>query len=329
MEPTERSARSRSSSRRISQREKTRQVTIAFGKPRGRKTRQFVPVVETLIEPDGIKGPRVLALLPAKWLCDSWMVGPQVPAAESGAWSSYDRLVEKNFPGSLQYIASTEFDHWLFDRTTCWYKMYVRTGDRKFIEAAYEAAHFVRTHTRTEGPNAGMFIPKGSPDLKYVYPRAMHIHYLLTGDERALESGKMMARLILNNWDPVYHGGFWTPRHEGYGLLGVVHGWELTGDAAYWKKARSYADALYQHQQPASGRAPARRLFPRELGAIRSQRGEIQRRHLGLDDGDSAGSHVPLLDPDRRRAHSRNGAEVAGFPGPQRNAARTAEAHTT
>jgi hypothetical protein len=69
--------------------------------------------------------------------------------------------------------------------------MYVRTGDRKFIEAAYEAAHFVRTHTRTEGPNAGMFIPKGSPDLKYVYPRAMHIHYLLTGDERALELGKI------------------------------------------------------------------------------------------------------------------------------------------
>jgi hypothetical protein len=83
----------------------------------------------------------------------------------------------------------------------------------------------------------------------------MHIHYLLTGDERALELGKTMARLILNNWDPVYHGGFWTPRHEGYGLLGVLHGWELTGDAAYWKKARSYADALYQHQsQPPDGR---------------------------------------------------------------------------
>jgi hypothetical protein len=239
------------------QREKTRQVTVAFGKPRAGRTRQFVPVVETLIEPDGIKGPRVLALLPARWLCDSWIAGPQVPAAESGPWSSYDRLVEKNFPGSLQYIASTRFDHWLFDRTTCWYKMYVRTGDRKFIEAAYQAAHFVRMHTRTEGPDAGMFIPKGAPDLKYVYPRAMHLHYLLTGEERALELGKIMARLILNHWNPVYHGGFWTPRHEGYGLLGVLHGWELTGDAAYWKKARSYADALYQHQnQPPDGRPP-------------------------------------------------------------------------
>jgi hypothetical protein len=165
--------------------------------------------------------------------------------------------VEKNFPGSLKYIDSARYDHWLFDRTTCWYKMYVRTGEQKFLEAAYEAAHFVRTHSRMEGPDAGAFIPKGKADLKYVYPRAQHIHYLLTGDERAHDAGKIMAKLILDGWDPVYRGGFWTPRHEGYGLLGVVHGWELTGDPAYWKKARAYADALYEHQkQPRDGRPP-------------------------------------------------------------------------
>jgi hypothetical protein len=125
------------------------------------------------------------------------VVGPQIPASESGQYSGYDRLVEKNFPGSLQYIASTKYDHWLFDRTTCWYKMYVRTGEQRFLEAAYQGAHFVRTHTRMEGPEAGAFNPKGSADLKYVYPRAQHIHYLLTGEERSLEAGKVMAKLIL------------------------------------------------------------------------------------------------------------------------------------
>lgn len=238
-------------------REKTQQVKVVFGKARGKNARRFVPVVETLIEPDGLKGPRVLAIVPAKWLCDSWVVGPQVPAASSGPYSFYDRFVEKSFPGSLQYIDSPVFDHWLFDRTTSWYKMYVRSGNRKFIEAAYQGAHFVRTHTKMDGPDAGMFVPKRSADLKYVYPRAMHIHYLLTGEERALETGKIMAKLILNKWDPVYNRGFWTPRHEGYGLLGVVHGWELTGDPAYWKKAISYANALSQHQrQPPDGRPP-------------------------------------------------------------------------
>ena len=233
------------------------QVKITFDKRGTKANARFVSVEETLIEPDGLKGPRVLALIPPKWLCDSWVVGPQVPASESGSYSAYDRLVEKNFPGSLQYIASTQYDHWLFDRTTCWYKMYVRTGEQRFLEAAYQAAHFVRTHTRMDGAEAGAFMPKGSADLKYVYPRAQHIHYLLTGEERALEAGRIMAKLILDHWDPVYNRGFWTPRHEGYGLLGALHGWELSGDPVYWKKARGYVDALYQHQkQPPDGRPP-------------------------------------------------------------------------
>src|SRR4051812_33120840 len=238
-------------------REKTQQIRVAFGTARRKNGTAFIPVVDTLIAPDGMKGPRVLAVVPAKWLCDSWVVGPQIPAAGSGPYSFYDRFVEKSFPGSLQYIDSPVFDHWLFDRTTAWYKMYVRFGDRKFLEAAYHGAHFVRTHTRMDGPDAGAFLPKGSADLKYVYPRAMHIHYLLTGEERAAEAGKVMAKLILDKWDPVYNRGFWTPRHEGYGLLGVIHGWELTGDPAYWKKAASYADALSAHQQqPPDERPP-------------------------------------------------------------------------
>ena len=69
--------------------------------------------------------------------------------------------------------------------------MFVRSGEAKFLEAAYHAAHFVRLHTRMDGPDAGIFTLKG-PDLKYVYPRAMHIHYLLTGDERMLEAGKII-----------------------------------------------------------------------------------------------------------------------------------------
>ena len=271
-------------------RQPTQRVKVTFGQPRRKDSKRFVPVAETLIDGQGLKGPRVLALIPAKWLCDSGIVGPQVPAAESGPYSFYDRLVEKNFPGSLQYIESTQFDHWLFDRTTCWYKMYVRTGERKFLEAAYQGAHFVRTHTRTEGANAGMFIPKGSPDLKYVYPRAMHIHYLLTGDERALEAGKIMAKLILNNWDPVYRGGFWTPRHEGYGLLGVLHGWELTGDPVYWKKAMAYADALYNHQrQPPDGR-PAD-------GSFRENWAQYDPREATFKGATSAWMMAILLDP--------------------------------
>ncbi len=269
----------------------TQRVTVAFGKARTRNAERFVPVIETLIAADGRKGPRVLAVLPAKWLCDSWVAGPQVPAADSGEQAYYDRFVEKNFPGSLAYIASPVFDHWLFDRTTCWYKMYVRTGERKYLEAAYEAAHFVRINTQPDGPNAGMFLlKKGGPDLKYVYPRAMHLHYLLTGEERARDLGKIMAKLILDNWDPVYNRGFWTPRHEGYGFLGVLHGWEMTGETRYWQQTARYAAALHDHQtQPPDGR-------PGD-GSFRQNWEQYDPREAKFKGATSAWMMAILLDP--------------------------------
>jgi hypothetical protein len=252
--------------------QQTQRVTVSFDSRQRTARSDFVAVSHTLIDERGLRGPRVAAVLPADWLCASGIVGPQVPATESGAYSSYDRFVEKNFPGSLRYLDSQVYHEWLFDRTTCYYKMYVRTGDSKYLDAAYHAANFLREHTKMDGPDAGIFTLKGA-DLKYVYPRAMHIHYLLTGDERALSCGKLMAEYCFKHQDPVYRPellktvqlgvdpergrNFWTLRHQGYGLLGVLHGWEMTGEKKYWTKARECVDAYYKHQQqPPDGRPP-------------------------------------------------------------------------
>ena len=249
-----------------------REVKISLGHRPRKSQSTFVPVAQTLIDQNGLKGPRVIALLPADWLCASEVVGPQTPASSSGQLDKYDRFVEKNFPGSLVYLDSKVYSEWLFDRTACYYKMYVRTGEAKYLEAAYHSANFVREHTKLDGPDAGIFTLKG-PDLKYVYPRAMHIHYLLTGDERALQAGKIMAQYCFEHQDPVYRPdqikavplgvdpergrSFWTLRHQGYGLLGILHGWEMTGEEKYWSKARACVDAYYKHQQqPPDGKPP-------------------------------------------------------------------------
>jgi hypothetical protein len=253
-------------------RERTQRIKILFQQQQRKTGSRSVSVADTLLDNDGLEGPRVLALLPARWLCNSLIVGPQTPASESGPYAAYDQFVEKNFPGSLAYLNSQVYSEWLFDRTSVYYKMYVRSGERKFLEAAYHAAHFVRLHTKMDGPDAGIFTLKG-PDLKYVYPRAMHIHYLLTGDERMRETGRIMAEYCIKNQNPVYQPSsitpsplgvdpergrkFWTLRHQGYGLLGVLHGWELTGDRSYWAKARECVDVYYRHQrQPPDGRPP-------------------------------------------------------------------------
>lgn len=253
-------------------RQQTKRIRIQFHEPRRKKVNTFVAVAKTLVDEVGLQGPRVAAVLPANWLCDSEVVGPQMAASSSAEYALYDHFVEKNFPGSLVYLNSQVYHEWLFDRTTCYYKMYVRTGDIKFLEAAYHSANFVRQHTKLDGPDAGIFTLKG-PDLKYVYPGAMHIHYLLTGDERALAAGKQMAQYCFDHEDPVYRPdlikpvplgvdpergrNFWTLRHQGYGLSGILHGWEMTGEKRYWTRARECIAAYYKHQQqPPDGRPP-------------------------------------------------------------------------
>ena len=183
--------------------------------------------------------------------------------------------------------------------------MYARTGDRKFLEAGYHATHFMRLQTETAGPNAGVFKLKGA-DIKYVYPRAMHLHYLLTGDERAREAGLIMARYCLKHTDPVYRPArmspsdpnkdpekgreFWTLRNQGYGLLGVLHGWEMTGERAFWEKARECVDAYDKHQQqPPDGRPPD--------GSLRQNWALYDSSEATFEGGTSAWMMALLLDP--------------------------------
>src|SRR5689334_2210710 len=80
---------------------KTQEVFVTFDRRARNTESSLVPVVNTLIDQNGLRGPRVQALLPADWMCASEIVGPQTPAASSGEYSSYDGFVEKNFPGSL------------------------------------------------------------------------------------------------------------------------------------------------------------------------------------------------------------------------------------
>src|SRR5882724_5491558 len=74
-------------------RNRSQKIRIEFHQPRQKNISEFVPVESTLIDPDGLKGPRVYALLPAGWLCNSLIVGPQTPVAESAEYRAYDDFV--------------------------------------------------------------------------------------------------------------------------------------------------------------------------------------------------------------------------------------------
>ena len=89
-----------------------------------------IPIEETLVDPDGLQGARVQAVLPARWLCAAGVAGPQAIARSDGAYAGYEGFVDRSFPESLATLDSDVYHHWLFDRPTCWYTQYVRTGDR-------------------------------------------------------------------------------------------------------------------------------------------------------------------------------------------------------
>lgn len=249
----------------------TRTLTVRFDTPGAAPARG--PVVDfeaTTIDVEGRERPRVETTIDPAWLCASGVVGPQAIARVDGPYGGYEQFVERSFPESRRYLDSDVYHHWLFDRTTAYATQYVRTGDARFLDAAQQAAQFMRRHSVLDGPDAGHFALKGV-DVKYVYPRGMHVHALLTGDPRSRAAAATMARFCLTHWDPVYRSdryvqppfgtdpeagrAFWSPRHEAYGLLGVCHGWELTGDRVYWDAIRAYVDALHAHQQqPPDGR---------------------------------------------------------------------------
>src|SRR5262245_40741070 len=74
---------------------------------------RMAPVAETLSDKAGRTVPRIVAVLPAEWLCGSGVVGPQAPASATGQLAEYDRFVERSFPASLQYLDSGVYHHWL------------------------------------------------------------------------------------------------------------------------------------------------------------------------------------------------------------------------
>jgi len=65
--------------------QRNQRVTIRFDR-QTKSTAEFAPITPTLRDEQGLQGPRVLAVLPAEWLCASGIVGPQIPAASSGEY---------------------------------------------------------------------------------------------------------------------------------------------------------------------------------------------------------------------------------------------------
>jgi hypothetical protein len=198
--------------------------------------------------------PKVLAMLPADWLCASLIVWQQVPVAANRVAPWFDEHLTESFEGSLRTISGTEFSVHLFDRPATYAKMYVRSGEKEHLLAALQSIDFYLQHL---GPD-GFFDLKSYKDVKYVFTEGFAVLYMLTGDERFLDGIDRALKAWETHTRIEYRGeGFWTERHHGFGMMAYLHAYEISGDRTLLDKARRYFEAAHSMQiEPRHGGRP-------------------------------------------------------------------------
>jgi hypothetical protein len=235
-----------------------RTVTVAWDRPRTCRRASGVSVSDTQValtqealgEPGRslaftYRSPRVLALLPAEWLCASLLAWQQVPVAQNTVAPWFDEHLEASFPGSLPNIAATDYSAHLFDRPATYLKLYVRSGEARHLLAGLEAVDLYLQHLGEDG----FFDLKPEKDVKYVFTEGFALAYLLTGDERYLAGTSRALKAWETHRRIEYQGhGFWTERHHGFGMLAYLHAYEISGDRALMDKAKRYFEAAWALQ---------------------------------------------------------------------------------
>lgn len=224
-------------------------LEVQFGAAASAGDLMLDPVASTLTPASGEQGPRVWAILPAKWLSSSGVAGPQRPEADVtgtplAAWSSSCDYAAHDTAAFLAAGAATTRAVWLYDRGTTMYRGHARRGDLVTLESAYRETSMYRNLITGTGTSARNGLPEGAGgDVKYTYSQNLAIHYLLTGDDRFRGSAEDMALGMSQLWpDPGYAGGadMWTERNAGFALLAYTWALIVTDDKAV--ELRALAD---------------------------------------------------------------------------------------
>lgn len=236
-------------------------VTLEWG-----KKRRTVP--DRAIQEVKESMPEGYILLPAIWLCNSLVVGEQVPmmkgpyvklSEQNYQFPKYDQNIYNTFPklSSREYSGDVRQDGY-YDVTHVFYQLYVRAGLDEYFKAARREALQYREQILLDGPERGRH--KTYKQTRYIYVQAMIDDYLLTGDEKSLQIARYMAEYLKNNYSPEQAfypktaKGFWTEREPAFPFLGIVTYYELTGEKEYLTATDAIMKNLYKTQQQWPGR---------------------------------------------------------------------------
>jgi len=203
--------------------------------------------------------PAGFIVLPPQWLCDSKVIGEQVPMGQRIV-PEYDQNIVEFFPDVRDEPWTGKLiEDGFYSTPHTFYQLYVRSGALSiFLSARKELLHYRETQIIHEGKNTGASTAGLKP--RYVYMQAMADDYFLTGDPRTLEIATEMAAYLKNNFhaDEAFYSRneehYWTERRQAFLFLGLLTYYEMTGDEKYLELSEKYMQNLYKTQLQWPGR---------------------------------------------------------------------------
>ena len=162
----------------------------------------------------------------------------------------------------------TQFEPWLYDRSSSIYILYFRSGRLKELREAVRNTMFYKNnlYDDTTKPSrfTGLFRLK-TPEIKgiptgnnamYSYNECLAYTYWLTCNDEVLNAVKWVVNAHDQNdeptrWNPKLP--VWTERHTAFHLLAHTVAYEITGETAYRDSIVSMYNAFIWHQNGAGG----------------------------------------------------------------------------
>jgi hypothetical protein len=172
-------------------------------------------------------------------------------------------------PGSAAVVDLSQADEaWLYDRCATYLLGYAHLDELRFYRHGLRACSFYASKIDARGFFTLKTDAQGKPgDAKYSHVRGLYFYFALSGDESALEAGRRIARMWLD--EPLFVKPYrlgrargpdklWTERLLAHALESLVYGYLLTGDAELLSGARDLFEAAWRHiTAPDAGRVKA------------------------------------------------------------------------
>ncbi|WP_146850903.1 Ig-like domain-containing protein [Brevifollis gellanilyticus] len=259
----------------------------------------------TYVAADGVQEPDVYALLPKSMLSQGVLslrrsepFADHIPEARDNPnitdatehWPGYEEADRafKNFfytninqddPLVTGYESGQLVDYknesepWLYDRSSTFFQLYIKTGFLRPLREAVRATQFYKTKlygTAVADPYRGVFrlkaptlgdVTAGNTSM-YSYAECFAYDHWLTGHPGDIEP----VRWVVNTheglteqtrWSPT--AGEWTERHTAFRTLANIVAFELTGESAFKLRTLSQMGDYMWHQNGADGQVPANR----------------------------------------------------------------------